>query len=319
MLEELKQFNTIGDRSGILFLSRQIFCEGVSNAELLRNKSVINPEIRLNPKLSLKFLMFLDLIHISGEEFSLTKKGVYLQNNFENTFYNKIGLLVIKRLIDLKILDINSIKIETRGSVVFYELPAFPLNAAIFRNFLIEIGLLQNIKGIYYLHLPKDQEESFVRTIRKRHRLISQDELLKKLEKQREQGIIAEKWVVEYEKRRILNHDLIEKIKLISDIDIQAGYDILSFNNRYSTHYDRCIEVKSYSDNLHFYWSKNESEIAFLKGDNYFLYLIDINKISNPNYEPLIIKNPKKVLHEDNNWIVETQTYLISKIQGIDF
>jgi hypothetical protein len=317
MLEELKRFNTIGDRSGILFLARQIFCEGVSNVELLKNKSVINPDIRLNPKLSLKFLSLLDIINVTGEDFTLTKKGVYLQNDFDNSFCNKIGLLVIKQLIEFKILDINDIKIETRGDVIFYELLCFPLNAAIFRNFLIEIGLLQNIKGVYYLQLPHEQEESFIKTLRKRRRLISQDELLRNLEKQREQGIIAEKWAVEFEKRRVLNPDLTEKIKMISDIDVRAGYDILSFNDQNSTHYDRCIEVKSYSGLIHFFWSRNESEIAYLKGDYYFLYLIDIHKINNPNYLPIIIQNPKKVLLEDSSWIVETQTYLISNIKLI--
>lgn len=203
MLEELKRYNTIGDRSGIFFLARQVFREGVINSELLKNKSVINPEIRLNPKLSLKFLLFLDIITISGDAFKLTKKGVYLQHDFDNSFYNKIGFMVIKKLIDIKILDINGIKIETRGDVVFYELPSFPLNSAIFRNFLIEIGLLQNVKGIYYLQLPHGLEESFIKNLRRKRRLVTQAELLEILEKQRKQGAIAEKWVVEYEKANI--------------------------------------------------------------------------------------------------------------------
>jgi len=145
--------------------------------------------------------------------------------------------------------------------------------------------------------------------------LVSQDELLLNLEKQRKQGMIAEKWVLEYEKKRITKLELIEKIKMISDIDVQAGYDIISFNDKNSTHYDRCIEVKSYRGGLHFYWSRNESEIALLKGDKYFLYLIDFDKISMPNYQPIIIQNPKKFLHEDNGWIVETQSYFITKIK----
>jgi hypothetical protein len=316
MLEELKRFNTIGDKSGIFYLAKLIFCEGVSNEKLLKNKSLLNPDIRLNPALSLKFLIFLQIIEPVKDGFKLTKKGEYLQVDFDVSFTNKIALLVIKSLIEQNILDINEIKIETRGSVLYYEISSFPLSAALFRNFLFEIGLLQNIKGVYYLQLPKEQEASLFNLIRRKRRLISQEELLGNLEKQRAQGLLAEKWVLDYEKKRLAIPELKEKIRIISDIDVQAGFDIISFNDLNSLHYDRFIEVKSFIGSIHFYWSKNESEIALIKGENYYLYLIDILQLGHVDYEPLIIQNPIKLLHEDPNWIVETQNYFISKINS---
>ena len=66
-------------------------------------------------------------------------------------------------------------------------------------------------------------------------------------------------FVLCFEKVRI-GHPLCENIKRISEIDVSAGYDIVSFNSSQSQKLDRFIEVKAISNNG-FYWSKNEFEI----------------------------------------------------------
>ena len=56
----------------------------------------------------------------------------------------------------------------------------------------------------------------------------SLDKLKLQLEQQERQGELAELFVLEYEKKRITNSTVNEKIKRISIIDVAAGYDIVS-------------------------------------------------------------------------------------------
>ncbi|MBD5484393.1 MAG: DUF3883 domain-containing protein, partial [Lachnospiraceae bacterium] len=72
-------------------------------------------------------------------------------------------------------------------------------------------------------------------------------------------GAMAEEFVLNYEHQRITNLELASKIRIISDVDVTAGYDIISFDSNQSTRYDRYIEVKATSKNG-FFWSVNEYE-----------------------------------------------------------
>jgi hypothetical protein len=58
----------------------------------------------------------------------------------------------------------------------------------------------------------------------------------------------------------------------------------------------------SYSGSPYFYWSKNEIEVAKQERDNYFLYLINRDEISNKNYRPTMIQNPAKNILNNQNW-----------------
>ena len=100
----------------------------------------------------------------------------------------------------------------------------------------------------------------------------------------------------------------------MAEYSVAEGFDILSFNTTDSLENDRYIEVKSYSKNPYFYWSKNEIDVAHKKANNYFLYLIDRDKITQSDYEPIIIQNP--IIHIFNNaqWIKEIENYRIELI-----
>lgn len=76
---------------------------------------------------------------------------------------------------------------------------------------------------------------------------------------------------------------------------------------------DRFIEVKAIS-NVGFYWSKNEYEIAKLKGKSYYLYLVELNKINNLEYSPEIINNPAEIIINSDKWFIEPQGYHIIKV-----
>ncbi|CUP99061.1 Uncharacterised protein [Clostridium paraputrificum] len=137
------------------------------------------------------------------------------------------------------------------------------------------------------------------------------EDLKKKLILQEEYGELAEKFVLEYEQKR-LSKDKAKLVKRISEIDVMAGYDICSFNDDSSNTYNRYIEVKSFSKNVRFYWSKNEVEVARKYGDKYYLYLVDRDKISCSEYKPEIVCNPIDILKSDD-YIVEVDSYVVKK------
>ncbi len=314
MLEELKRCNSVGNKEGILFVSNLIFHDGVTNIELLYNLTQINNDIRVNLKSTLDLYLFLGIINVSKKQLEITKKGKLLINDFQKSFSFNIGIILIKKLIQENIISIETLKIATNEGNINYEIKSFPLYAAVFRNFLYEIGLLTIESGNHIFIIPEQIETIFLGTIKRRRKLVSLVELQKKLDSQKLQGQIAEQWVLFYEKQRLNSILISKKIRIISEIDVQAGYDIVSFNSNESLDYDRFIEVKSFVGIPHFYWSRNEVEIANLKGDRYFLYMIDFSKMNNEGYQPIIIQNPKLYFDENPDWIINTHSYLITKI-----
>ena len=113
-----------------------------------------------------------------------------------------------------------------------------------------------------------------------------------RLAQQEAAGLMAEEWVCDYERRRLLDHPLLEQVGRISDLDVSAGYDIESFETLESAVIDRFIEVKSFSKNIEFYWSENEMNIAQNLGTQYWLYLVDRTNLDAPNYQPIKIRDP---------------------------
>lgn len=187
---------------------------------------------------------------------------------------------------------------------------AFGLRYTNIRNLLIDFEFLithpdfPQKKLIINPRWKKFFDKTFVSEIRRRK--IGVDELKKQLEQQQINGTEAEKFVMEYELKRLHGKDGIE---WIAATNASAGYDILSFNDANSADNDRYIEVKSYSGAPYFYWSKNEVNIAEIIGDKYYLYLVDRDNMFNKNYEPMIIKNPREKIFDNDKWNEEVQSW----------
>ena len=98
-------------------------------------------------------------------------------------------------------------------------------------------------------------------------------------------------------------------IRIISDEDCGAGYDILSYQKESSIFLDKYIEVKSYSGEPYFYWSINEVKVAEKEKNNYFLYLVNRDEMGNNNYSPIIIKNPYESVFNNDEWSKEPQSW----------
>ena len=126
-------------------------------------------------------------------------------------------------------------------------------------------------------------------------------------------GEEAEKFVLQYEQNR-LSEDKKEKIRIISHIDVTAGYDIVSFDSDKSIEIDRFIEVKAIGQKGDFFWSENEYEVAKLKGKQYYLYLVNLVKASKGNYKPKMICDPANTIMNSQQWLIETKTYHITPV-----
>ena len=95
---------------------------------------------------------------------------------------------------------------------------------------------------------------------------------------------------------------MVGAIEKISDLNVSAGYDVVSLQSNKSTEIDKFIEVKSYSDKPSFYWSVNEVKKAKQEKNRYFLYLVNRNEIDNNGYNPVMIQDPYKNIFNSNNW-----------------
>jgi hypothetical protein len=75
---------------------------------------------------------------------------------------------------------------------------------------------------------------------------------------------------------------------------------------------NRFIEVKSYTDQVSFYWSRNEVDTAKELGEEYFLYLVDRSKYLLKDYKPMILKDPYDRIFESELLKTETENWKIT-------
>ena len=170
---------------------------------------------------------------------------------------------------------------------------AFPLKLSGFKQLLIDFNVLQEhptkefnkyiINGRY----KKIFDKLVLPEIRKRKGGI--EELQKSLEQKQIYGEEAEKFVLEFEGKRLNGVKIIDWVAEYSTND---GYDIASYEEEASKEHDRFIEVKSYSGKPYFFWSRNEMNIARIKKLSYYIYLVNRDSMNDLDYVPIIIKNP---------------------------
>ena len=72
------------------------------------------------------------------------------------------------------------------------------------------------------------------------------------------------------------------------------------------------LKLKSYSNKMVFFWSKNEISAAKILEDKYFLYLVDMERMSDPDYAPKIFQNPYQIIYENEFWNKIPETWKFS-------
>lgn len=180
---------------------------------------------------------------------------------------------------------------------------------------LHDLNFVQVLSGKVYIfdeaEIKKFLPESYSASSK---RMISLIELEHELAIKKAVGELGEKKALEYEKRLLTTLGIDGVPKIISSIDVGAGYDMVSFLGPESTSYDKYIEVKSCQDMKQaFYISNNELKVAKEKGGSYYLYIYvrEEDKI-------VVINNPYEKVFLSSEWAKESQIYRIHKIIGGD-
>ncbi len=237
----------------------------------------------------------------------------------QENLQNKIVEIILEKLKE----DINFLNIFSQNNlsfdIVYKQIQinnsAFDFKFSNFKQLLLDFEIITvhpNIKSFKFIlnnkykHLIDDKVLPEVRK-----KMISVEQLKKDLEAKQKNGIEGEKFVLEFEKKRLLDK---AGIIWVAEYSVAEGFDILSFDKIESMENDRYIEVKSFSTNPYFYWSKNEIDVAKNKQNNYFLYLVDRDKITQIDYEPIIIQNPIANIFNNAQWIKEIENYRIELI-----
>lgn len=309
MREELKHNTSTGSLSGIQLFISLLLDKKVTTRTAFSSLCSYVPSSVLNYTLALYLFDDLQIIDFDGKSLILTEYGISLINKDDSARIIEIGKMALQHVITEKMLNSEEIKYSLESNSIEIPINGFSLSAAVYRNFLITINVFFVKNG--KLNVSSAYEECFENACNKTKRIVSQEELIKKLEQESIDGEKGELFAVEYENKRICSSG--KKAKRISQIDVAAGYDILSYNDDSSQEYDRYIEVKTYHGNPHFYWSENERNTSMLLKDKYFLFLVDADKISDSDYQPIIICDPYNSLSDDN-WITRPQTFYVCKI-----
>lgn len=324
MLEELLKYDKLGSKDELLILLFQILSpEEYKNIEDVKTicihhsytfGSSFNGIIRL--------LELLHLIKIQRNQI-IAESIISRYNPLD--FFDKP--LIFERLFNLimnsgklgELFNYKSTKLDNETLIYYVRESQIPFYLNCIKKFLINTGFLfkqGNVTNTYFINpLFKDFFTALiVPNIKKNYvkRKLSLIELKRIQSLQSEYGDQAEEYVLNFEIRRLSNHPLRQEIKRISQDFANAGFDIESFNTEDSIMNDRLIEVKSYSGNLSFYWSKNEIETAKEMTDCYFLYLVDRTKIMEDGYCPYIIQDPYKNLFLNDQWQKDANTYFVS-------
>ena len=142
---------------------------------------------------------------------------------------------------------------------------------------------------------------------------MSLEALKEKLKKQELSGESAERFTLEFEQQR-LNPK--EGVQWIAPYDVSAGFDVLSFHTKDDAEPNRFIEVKSYVGNSpYFYWTRNEMKVAQEKKDDYFVYLVNRDKMHLEDYTPEMIANPIQNILDNDSWDRYVDKYYFSKVE----
>lgn len=306
--ERIEAYREIGNADGIYFICRHL-SSGINDKEALYH-------LRLHHVgcLSINIDAALFLMSILRQEYSEEFEELLSSTStIDATASLKLfSQILIKYLISNDVIRCEYLKYDELKNRFFIPKNGIRLRHAPFRNLLLSLGVLlkRNTGGFYYNGNIKEIQNI---AVKKRHKKTLK-ELEDSLEKQRAEGLKGELFVLQYEQRRLAGHTNIREIQQISEIDVAAGYDIVSFEDINSLSIDRFIEVKTYSGKPHFYWSQNERHVASCKGSHYYIYLINIDKIQDDSYSPLMVKNPINFFQDNIDWKSTVDTLYLEEI-----
>ena len=232
---------------------------------------------------------------------------------------NKLAKLIIDSLKnDEDILNIfapENLSFDLLAQSIKVTNKAFGFKYSNFKQLLIDFSILepQTINESTHYLVSREYLNVFrselLSEIKKKQ--LSPEQLKAIQEAQRIKGEEAERFVLDFELRRLNGKS---GIVWVADYSVSDGYDIASFETEESSLNDRFIEVKSFSGVPRFFWSRNEIETSKLKGKKYYLYLINRDEMFIDGYEPKFINNPYENILKSEAWNKQVEKYYINFI-----
>ena len=309
--EKLEKRSKIGSPRSIMFVASWLG-KGTTNIETIKELAKTTSGINTSEVEPVLWLFdSMGIVKLIGEFAECTHELKLKYNQGEQAFSDWFLDRFIEFSLNEDIIEIDTITYSIEYDAFIMSATTIKQRHACYRNVLTDYRVITLLPDARYL--VNERLDKAIKTPT-RHRAISEKQLLRNLQKQREQGERGELFVLEYEKKRITKKALHDGIKRISIIDVTSGFDIVSYNSDESTQLDRFIEVKTYKGNEHFHWSQNEIAKAELMGDAYYLYLVDDDCIDKEDYEPIIIQNPVREILQSEDWIKNPDSLYIEKV-----
>lgn len=308
--ERISKFCDIGNKEGLYFIYRSLL-DGFSSLSSLK-QFILHYSGHIEVEVEAVVLLFHELKIV---KYSVENDFIDVENRSildRDDFFTYFSEAIVNLAIYEDIISLDSITYDAHLDRFWIAKKCIKLKYAFLRNLFITLNLFEKRTSSTYF-ISSNLVQRFEPLIHQK-RKVSQKELIAQLEQNALQGEAGEIFVLAYEKNRLKRRDDLDLIKQVSIYDVRAGYDIISFDNDTSEHLDRLIEVKTYVGKPHFHWSSNELNIAKLKGNQYYLYLVSYNDITTNGYEPLIIKNPAKYFEDNSNWHFSVEGYLVNMI-----
>lgn len=328
MLKELLNHDNLGNERELGFVLFQAISPGqeIRIAELTRfcTSNVFSISRSINGIISL--LDFLSIVDLKDGMVFLNQK-IFNPKNFKSStdYFQDTHFFrcLFQKLNDARLKEhlFNEDNLKYSHTLNQFYVKSHLIKFDLFsiRNLLISLKFLEPDQTVPdHLFINSNFTEFFHETVvyefskKSEARKVSIEQLRKSLEQKDEAGKQGELFVLQYEQNRLKEHPHFNKIERIAETYTNAGYDIQSFNHLDSFIYDRFIEVKSYRDEIAFYWSKNEVEKAKQLKTKYYLYLVDRSSINDDNYVPKIFQDPYKKIFENDIWKKETENWKIT-------
>ncbi|MFJ5762784.1 DUF3883 domain-containing protein [Neobacillus sp. NPDC093182] len=314
MFKELTKYNSFGKREDFLFLFGELLSSNSQKLDNIIKYCLSRTNYQALPVRAItKLLYTLSLVDIdSSENIYLTYDGLDIKKSIQtDSSLREFTILVVQKIL-IEIIDINNFSFDAVIGSFTIKNNNIPFQFSGIRNLLLKLDFFYYGTNSNLLVVNNDFLKDLEKLIKVRRKTISYEEFKRIQEHKEAIGQMAEDFVIDFERKRLkcLGRGDLEKIMKVSDIDVGAGYDIISFLSCNSEAYDKFIEVKSYDGIPSFFWSINEVRVSEKKNENYFLYLVDRTKIESENYEPLIICNPyTNVFNSLETWTKEPQTW----------
>ena len=265
--------------------------------KMIRNSTSFGSEIPL--KNHMKMLTSLGLLNIQEGKVAITERGedFYKLKDQPGSILNdaqkiQMAFFLFNNNNSLgsyyrQFLDLFHYNSETNQYICKYTSNNFPYSGRQWLEELLYLTVISDCRDYLVISDP------FIHYLcMNQRKQITQKELEKRLERNKEIGEVKEKLALKFEQlrlKKLKKKELSLRVKLISKEFSNAGFDILSFNGNV-IFYDRFIEVKSSADGVTFFITDNEIQTSKLLEEKYWIYIISTSPKSD-KYRLKMIKN----------------------------